>query len=109
VKELVTQEVVVKCGKSVLMLLVGVVLYTLNPLQYVIALFLCIYPRVSKHVPLHGPTYCQNVFVCEVICCRAPVAAARHPRVEPSVMFSQRNTRHGASNRRAIHKHDTAI
>lgn len=73
-----------KCGKTVLVR----TCYSFVHLDPIVRA-LVLHPRVIKRVPLDGPTYCE----CVVICCRAPVAAARHPCVLSHLLCSLRGTR----------------
>lgn len=105
VKEVVTQQVTQKCGKT---LCIYLYIWTLCLLP------LCIYPKVDKRVilgPHIVPARACGVGVCVRVWCRAPVAPAWHPCGLCHLLCSLRGTHTPWCQRHQSHSHthETAI
>lgn len=63
---------------------------------------------MNKYLPLGWLAYHVGVCVC-VHACSSRGSSMAPVCVVPSVVFSQRNTHHGVSTRKTIHRHETTI
>lgn len=114
-KDLVTQEVIEKCGKCVTVCMCECGLWVscysfvhFEPSMVCPCTFLCIYPRMHKCASRWAYMLCESVCVrvcmsacvcvcmsacgCVAVCCRAPVAAVWHPCVLCHLLCSLRGT-----------------